>query len=192
MLAHVALRVARSVTLLVALWFAATGAADEPARVESQSSLGPLVADAIAPLMAEWIVASRDAAVAAGVEPIPHQVRVALQGYVPDAVLDLVRWRESGGDAFTLQQSAIHFGDVPAMTLDHVIVFKSRDDALADPKLWAHEIKHVMQFAEWGVRGFATRYLEDYEAVEFEAAEFRWQFMKQAGLIPGLGNDQTE
>jgi hypothetical protein len=126
------------------------------------------------------------------VEPIPVDVRAALHGYVPDAVLDLVRWRDSDSDAFTLQQSVIRFGDVSAMTLDHVIVFKSRDDALADPKLWAHEIKHVMQFAEWGVSGFATRYLQDYGAVEFEAAEFRWQFMKQAGLIPGLGNDQTE
>jgi hypothetical protein len=28
------------------------------------------------------------------------------------------------------------------------------------------------------------RYLQDYEAVESEAAEFRWQFMKRAGLIP--------
>jgi hypothetical protein len=43
-----------------------------------------------------------------------------------------------------------------------------------------------MQFAEWGVTGFATRYLRDYEAVEFEAEEFRWQFMKQAGLVPAV------
>jgi hypothetical protein len=73
---------------------------------------------------------------------------------------------------------------VPAVTLDDVIVFQERSAALEDPKLWAHELKHVMQFAEWGVDGFALRYLNDYEAVEHEAAEFRWQFMKERGLIP--------
>jgi hypothetical protein len=45
-----------------------------------------------------------------------------------------------------------------------------------------------MQFEEWGVDGFAVRYLTDYEAVESEAAEFRWQFMKKAGLIPKVGS----
>ncbi len=70
------------------------------------------------------------------------------------------------------------------MTLDDVVVFRESSVALEDPKLWAHELKHVMQFAEWGVQGFALRYLEDYEAVEAAAAEFRWQFMKRAGLIP--------
>jgi hypothetical protein len=148
--------------------------------------------ETLTPLLAEWIVASRDAAIAEGVQPIPPQVRAALHGYVPETVLDRVRWRENGSDDFTLQQNVIQFGDVPAVTLDHVIVFKSRDDALSDPKLWAHEIKHVMQFAAWGVSGFAARYLRDYEAVEFEAAEFRWQFMKEAGLIPAAANDQPQ
>jgi hypothetical protein len=145
--------------------------------------VSPLVAQALAPLLAEWIVSSRDAAIGAGVQPIPANVRGALHGYVPEQTLDRVRWRE-GGDELSLQQNVIRFGDVPAMTLDHVIVFRDGQEALSDPKLWAHEIKHVMQFAEWGVDGFAARYLQDYEAVEFEAAEFRWQFMKQAGLIP--------
>jgi hypothetical protein len=164
---------------------------EESVPTEPQAALSPLLAEAFAPLLAEWIVSSRDAAIAAGVQPIPSTVRTALHGYVPEAVLDRVRWREGGADDFTLQQNVIRFGDVPAMTLDHVVVFKNRDDALTDPKLWAHEIKHVMQFAAWGVGGFATRYLQDYEAVESEAAEFRWQFMKEAGLIPGLGNDQA-
>src|SRR5690348_14974044 len=42
-------------------------------------------------------------------------------------------------------------GHVPAMTLDDVVVFQERRAALEDPKLWAHELKHVIQFAEWGV-----------------------------------------
>lgn len=83
-----------------------------------------------------------------------------------------------------MPQNVIRFGHAQAVTLDDVIVFQNRDEALEDPKLWAHELKHVMQFEEWGVQGFATRYLSDYNAVENEAWEYRWQFMKYAGLIP--------
>jgi hypothetical protein len=83
-----------------------------------------------------------------------------------------------------MPQNEIRFGHVPAITLDDVVVFQERRTALEDPKLWAHELKHVMQFAEWGVGGFASRYLSDYQAVEDEAAEFRWQFMKARGLTP--------
>jgi hypothetical protein len=41
-----------------------------------------------------------------------------------------------------------------------------------------------MQFADWGVAGFAKRYLENYEAVESEAADYRWEWMKRKGLTP--------
>jgi hypothetical protein len=146
-------------------------------------NLVPLLADTLAPVLAEWIVDSRDAAVARGVEPIPASVREMLEGYVPDEILERVRWRE-GGSAFTLPQSAFMLDDAPAITLDYVIVFADREAALHDPKLWAHEIKHVMQFAQWGVGEFAVRYLRDYQAVEKEAWDFRWQWMKDKNLIP--------
>ena len=139
----------------------------------------------LAPLLAGWIVSERDAAKARGVEPIPASIRAALEGYVREPTLERVRWRE-GASELSLPQNVIRFGHVPAVTLDDVIVFQERRAALEDPKLWAHELKHVMQFEEWGVDGFARRYLADYEAVESEAAEFRWQFMKQAGLIPDV------
>ena len=115
---------------------------------------------------------------------IPAAIRSALAGYVPDATLDRVRWRVGGGGELSLQQNVFAFGDVPAITLDYVIVFSDEKAALEDPKLWAHELKHVMQFADWGVTGFATRYLRDYEAVEKEAADYRWEFMKLKGLTP--------
>jgi len=137
----------------------------------------------LAPLFAGWIVSARDTARAEGVETMPTPIRAALTGYVPEEILVRVRWRV-GGDALSLPPNVIRFGDVPAMTLDDIIVFEDRNTALSDPKLWAHELKHVMQFAEWGIDGFATRYLTDYEAVEAEAAEFRWQFMRRAGLVP--------
>lgn len=137
-----------------------------------------------APLLANWIIESRDAAVAEGVEPIPPTIREALKGYVPNDVLDKVRWRTGGGGELSLQQNLFRIGQYGAVTLDNVIVFLDEQKAKSDPKLWAHELKHVMQYAQWGVAGFARRYLQDYEAVEKEAADYRWEFMKRAGLVP--------
>lgn len=170
----------------VLLVFAALGATAAFGQSQTEpipSSLSPVVAESLAPLLASWIVSARDAAKVEGVEPIPEAIRAALAGYVPDAVLDRVRWRVGGGE-MSLPQNVIRFGDVPAMTLVDVVVFQERRPALEDPKLWAHELYHVMQYDEWGVDEFAVRYLSDYEAVEEPAWEFRWQFMKQAGLLP--------
>lgn len=144
-------------------------------------ALDPAMARAAAPALAEWIRRSRAAAIAAGVEPIPGAAREALAGYVPAAVLDAVRWCVDCGDALSLQRSALRLGRVPAVTLGDVIVFASSGADVDDPALWAHELRHVMQYAEWGVDGFAERYLAEYGAVEHEAAEFRWQWMKQVG-----------
>ncbi|HUQ52596.1 MAG TPA: DUF4157 domain-containing protein [Gammaproteobacteria bacterium] len=171
------------ISVLVALLVAGPTAAQPPA--ERTPPLSPLIADSLAPLLAMLITAERDNAKAQGVEPIPAAIRAALQGYVPEETLDRVRWRE-GGTVLSLPQNVIRFGHVPAMTLDDVIVFQERRAALEDPKLWAHELTHVVQFARWGVSGFATQYLRDYEAVEREAAEFRWQFMKEKGLVPAV------
>ncbi len=146
---------------------------------------GSLMVRTMASLLAGWIAYERDAVIAQGVEPIPQPIRAALAGYVPEPILDRVRWRE-GASELSLPHNVIRFGHVPATTLDHVVVFAERRAALEDPKLWAHELKHVMQFAQWGVEGFAARYVSDYEAVEREAADFRWEFMKRAGLLPNI------
>jgi hypothetical protein len=167
--------------LLLVLGAAAPSVGQAPPPREPP--LSPLLVDSLAPLLAMWIAAERDAAKEQGVEPIPAAVRAVLQGHVPDDVLDRVRWRQ-GGTQLSLPQNAFRFGHVPAMTLQDVIVFQDRGAALEDPKLWAHELKHVMQFAEWGLDEFARRYVRDYQAVEDEAWEFRWQFMKKAGLLP--------
>jgi len=148
------------------------------------AALNPAVAATLTPLLADWIGRSRDAAIQQGVAEIPQAIRATLVGYVPDAVLSRVRWRTGGGGVISLQQNVFAFGEVPAITLDYVIVFAEEKAALEDPKLWAHELKHVMQFEEWGVDGFATRYLIDNAAIETEAAEYRWQFMKLRGLTP--------
>ena len=172
--------------VVIGLWMAVHGAGavalaqDQPQREPS------LLAGSLAPLLASWIEAERDAAKEQGVQPIPAAIRAALEGYVPAAVLDRVRWRE-GASEISLPQNMIRFGHATAVTLDDVVVFEPGAVALKDPRFWAHELKHVMQFQEWGVQGFATRYLNNSQAVENEANDYRWEFMKQAGLIPKVG-----
>jgi hypothetical protein len=163
----------------------ATGAAlaDEPPDA-TVPDLRPAVVQSLTPILADWIARSRNAALQEGVAEIPAAIRAALAGYVPEATLNRVRWRTRGGGEMSLQQNMFAFGDVQAITLDNVVVFSDEKEALADPKLWAHELKHVMQFGEWGIAGFATRYLRDYEAVEKDADDYRWEFMKRNGLTP--------
>jgi hypothetical protein len=165
---------------------------DLPEVPRAASGLSPAVVQTLTPVLADWITRSRDAAIHQGVAEIPPSIRAMLAGYVPDATLDRVRWRTGGAGAMSIQQNVFAFGDVPAVTLDYVIVFSEEKAALEDPKLWAHELKHVMQFAEWGVAGFASRYLRDDAAVENEAAEYRWEFMKLKGLIPAPSGATNE
>src|SRR5690606_32728206 len=150
---------------------------------ESLAALGPAVTAAAAPAVAAWIVASHDDAIARGVEPIPAAIRRELADYVPADVLDAVRWCAACGGGLSLQKGTFRLGIAPAITLDHVIVFADRKDALGDPALWVHELKHVMQFREWGVDGFAARYVADYAAVERDAWEFRWQWVQRTGWL---------
>jgi hypothetical protein len=163
---------------------AAAALADPPPAGSPPSDLSPAFSQTLTPILADWIVRSRDAAIAQGVEEIPPAIRSALEGYVPEATLSRARWRVGGAGEMSLQQNVFAFGDVPAITLDYVIVFSQESTARTDPKLWAHELKHVMQFADWGIPGFAARYLSSYEAVEKDAADYRWEFMKLKGLTP--------
>lgn len=141
--------------------------------------------DAAAPLLGAWIAASKRDALVHGVERVPPQIARALAGYVPERTLDVVRWCSDGcGSTLSLQSTSFRSGLTPAITLEDVIVFADRQAALNDPALWVHELKHVQQFRAWGVDGFARRYLEDYEAVEAPAAEYRWRWMKLTGRVP--------
>lgn len=138
--------------------------------------------DRLVPGIAAWVEDIRDDALARGVEHIPRDVRTALEGHVPPQVLDVVRWRIDG-DVAIAGQSLFQLGGVRAVTLGNVILFADADEA-TDMTLWAHELFHVMQFAEWGVDGFVDRYLVDRHAVEHEAWEFRWAWMKATGRVP--------
>lgn len=152
--------------------FVPGGAVDSLARALAESGARQAVA-----VLSEAIRASRDQALAEGTGPIPAAIRAQLSGYVPEVDLETVRWRVGGGSDLSLQHAAIESGTASAITLIDVVVFESEGDALANASLWAHELRHVAQYREWGVEEFSRRYLADSAAVEADATGFaaKWQ-----------------
>lgn len=126
----------------------------------------------LAPLVAAAIAASKQQALADGVETIPDDIRANLEGFVPTEDLDRVRWRAGGGGDLSVQQNAFKYGDAAAITLDDVVVFKEQSDAESNVGLWAHELRHVGQYRAWGLYDFSIRYVRNRNAVEREAEEF--------------------
>lgn len=124
-----------------------------------------------APALIELIARSRDDALRNGVSPIPPDIRANLAGFIPDNILNAVRYRVGGGGDLTLQVNAIRYGEAAAITLDYVVIFKEQNDALYNPTLWAHELTHVGQYQSWGIHDFAVRYLRSYPDVERPAYE---------------------
>ncbi len=124
--------------------------------------------DAAALALAQSIAYSRRSALAADARPIPPAIREALKGHFPDDVLDDVRWTLAGqrvdlGSA--LARWAINEG---AVTMDDVVVF-SREKGARSIALWAHELTHVVQYRELGVRNFARLYTTNWRLLEQRA-----------------------
>ena len=164
--------------------FGSAGTEAAAAATRSFDALAPEARNMLAPLVSAWIVNTRDEAHRLGVNAIPSEIREALAGHVPDAILDRVRWRVDAS-SFSLQRSLFGLGYTPAVTVDDVVLFADTRVAM-DPKLWAHEIYHVIQYRDRGVAEFVERYLADYGAVEHEASEFRWQWMVDTGRVPRI------
>ena len=106
--------------------------------------------------------------------PIPESIKATLAPYFPETpwVLDKARWvvaEEIGG----LTEIIMLNPDVGAMTVNDIVVFRSKDDAESNAPLWAHELVHVLQFQALGVDAFAKEYLETGgRELEKEAEEF--------------------
>ena len=122
-----------------------------------------------APLLAEWIETSRDQALAAGTQPVPPDILQALRAEFPLPLLLSVRYRVGSPPDSGLAWLALTYGDVSAMTLDNVVLFRDSHTAATDIKLWVHELTHIQQYQRWGVAGFAMRYVQDPAGVEQEA-----------------------
>lgn len=119
--------------------------------------------------LANWLVLSRDTAVAAGVEPIPLNIRAQLEPWYDFQVLDAARYQVGNPQQLDAASAFLQNPDVNAVTLVDVIVFRNAEDARDNVALWAHELKHVQQYQQWGVNDFALRYTRDFDAVEAPA-----------------------
>lgn len=143
--------------------------------------LATVIADAskmASQALAVWLQQSRDQAEQSGSQPIPLEIRAQLQGYFPDEVLMAARYSTGALDQLNAAQAIMQNPDTEAVTLVDVVVFRSEEDAQKNVALWAHELFHVQQYREWGVQGFATRYTDNYDAVEAPAYEMQRRVAK--------------
>src|SRR5262249_27982852 len=106
-----------------------------PGYRQLEQSLSNVIDEAVvhiaAPVLQELIERSRDDALAHGVRPVPIDIRKRLAGFIPDHILDIARFRVGGGD-LTLQGNAFRYAGAIAITLDYVIVFSDREEAMRD------------------------------------------------------------
>lgn len=124
-------------------------------------------ADIIAKTFASSLSRSRDAARANSL-PIPDDIRNALTEYYPAELLETVRYTIGDYTPDGLAGFAIRNGNAAAVTLIDTVVF-SEDHHVENLALWAHEVHHVHQYAEWGLDGFAQRYAFNWNMVEADA-----------------------
>ncbi|WP_103256032.1 eCIS core domain-containing protein [Tabrizicola aquatica] len=125
--------------------------------------------DLAAAALANALVQSRDAAWAAGTQPMPPQIRQALLAWYPADLLDSIEYRTGIAQDATLQSLSIRYGEATAVATIDTITFANPWNAENNIALWAHEVEHIEQFRRWGLMGFAQRYVRDHHAVEAEA-----------------------
>jgi hypothetical protein len=122
-----------------------------------------------APALAMWLTLARAEAATADTQPIPPHIREQLLRWYDPSVLDAARYKVSDNGQFSAATAMLQNPDVGAVTLIDIILFRDAQTAEQNVALWAHELKHVQQFQEWGVQGFAQRYTQDFNAVEAPA-----------------------
>ncbi|ALI04785.1 DUF4157 domain-containing protein [Pseudomonas sp. FW306-02-F02-AA] len=122
-----------------------------------------------APALALWLTQARAEATNANIQPIPPHIREQLLRWYDPSVLDAARYTVSDNGQLSTATAMLQNPDVGAVTLIDIILFRDAQTAEQDVALWAHELKHVQQYQEWGVEGFAQRYTQDFNAVEAPA-----------------------
>jgi hypothetical protein len=112
--------------------------------------------------VADAMIQGRNAVVAHGGRPLPSHVRRALQGQFSGELLNSVRWTTNWNLVQNTLQAAQMFAnrDTQAITLLNAIVFRDTS-GVDDIALWAHELHHVQQYADWGVLEFAKRWVDN-------------------------------
>jgi uncharacterized protein DUF4157 len=107
-------------------------------------------AQVLGPTLETWINQSRATSIH-GAQPIPPQIREALTGYIDEDSLNRAKFKVGDSGVLNLDGLPIKYGDfiggdIAAITLNDVIVFRSADDAYNNTSLWAHELTHVRQY----------------------------------------------
>lgn len=122
-----------------------------------------------APALQAWLIQSRNTAIRSNTHPIPMNVRNILLRWYTAKLLDSVRYKVGDNGTLNAAHTLMQNENVEAITLIDLIVFRNQTDALNNASLWAHEMQHIKQFAEWGVRDFSIRYVLDFNEVESPA-----------------------
>ncbi|WP_339498733.1 eCIS core domain-containing protein [Pseudomonas silesiensis] len=136
-----------------------------------------------APALAMWLTQARAEAASAGTQPIPPHIREQLLRWYDPGVLDAARYKVSDNGQFSAATAMLQNPDVGAVTLIDIILFRDAQSAEQNIALWAHELKHVQQYQEWGVEGFAQRYTQDFNAVEAPAYAIQVEVRRWGGVI---------
>jgi len=112
--------------------------------------------------VATGIIASHDAVIANGGRPIPAHLRKTLRRWYSNDLLNAVRWTSIRGPIRQfLKDAQMNFDDnTLAITVINAVIFRN-DDLANDGALWAHELYHVQQYREWGVFGFAKKWVDN-------------------------------
>ena len=151
----------------------------------SQITMGQLQfgANTLATAFSSALQRSRDAA-RADSRPIPKAIREALEPFYSDDLLAKVRYSIGDTSPAGVAGFAIRNGNAAAVTLIDTIVFKD-DLYTQNLALWAHELHHVEQYRDWGLEGFANRYIFGWSEVEdaasAKASEFVAWYKKRTG-----------
>ena len=116
-----------------------------------------------------WLEKSQRSAAAGETYPVPLNIRAQLEPFYDIQVLDAARYKVGDDVELNAANTMLQNPDVNAVTLVDIIVFRHEEDALNNVALWAHELKHVEQYQQWGVHEFATRYIRGYTDVEAPA-----------------------
>ena len=153
----------------------------------SQIAIGQLQfgANTLATAFSSALQRSRDAA-RADSKPIPKEIREALEPFYSEEMLAKVRYSIGDTSPAGVAGFAIRNGNAAAVTLIDTIVFKD-EVYTKNLALWAHELHHVEQYRDWGLDGFASRYIFGWSEVEEEASaradEFVSWYKKRTGQL---------
>lgn len=158
-----------------------------PASAQHSESLYARIQSLAATALEHWLRQSRDQLALQESHPVPLHIRSQLEPYFDLMVLETARYRVGDPSALTASNALLRNPDVAAVTLIDIIVFRDEADAQDNVALWAHELKHVEQYLEWGVGEFARRYTQDYRSVEQPGYAMELQVEREQAIRNAVG-----